>query len=137
MIAKESFSKVKKIVSKKEQEYGFEISGFVDEKQLFMISSVEDLWCLEKKLLALLKNKEFYEKNIIFSFSDHDSAMKYLISNDKSLRHGLTIALKEVPFSEINSKVLASLVKTAKNKVLYERFVSELITEISRELKMR
>jgi hypothetical protein len=98
-----------------------DLAGFIKAKK-----DIEDLDDLKNEL------KEYFEDSINEDVIYYSVAIDYLKENDPSLKNSFNLAVElGYTLDNINSEVLASLLKTQKNQKEFEEFLeSDAVEEI-------
>lgn len=116
------------IVSEINKDYDFNdyVINYIDKEDL---EDIEDFEELEDYINDLNNNNnnEITQEEIIY----YSNAIEYLAKNDASLLDSLELA-EELGYTikDINSELLASLLKTQENEREYNNFTEELINKL-------
>jgi hypothetical protein len=103
---------------------------FITDQDIFDFiqanQEIEDLEDLKNEL------KEYFEDFVNEEVTYYYSAIEYLKENDPSLKNSFNLALEQgYTLDNIDSEVLASLLKTQKNQKEFEEFLeSDAVEEI-------
>ena len=117
--------KILEIIAEKEKNYDFNdyIANYINYNAI----KLDDITELEEYLQELDENGDITDAEVIY----YETAMKYLKENDPSLTESIEIASDMgCELKNINSELLASLLKTENNKDDYQEFISEVIKEL-------
>ena len=118
----EQINKIKEILKEEQKDYNFNdyVYNWIDEEDLKDL----DIDDLKDFLTDLNENEEITQAEVIY----YPNAMKYLSENDESLRESLELATDlGYELKNINSELLASLLKTENNREDYNNFIDEVI----------
>ena len=118
----EQINKFKEILKEEQKDYNFNdyVYNWIDEEDLKDL----DIDDLKDFLTDLNENEEITQAEVIY----YPNAMKYLSENDESLRESLELATDlGYELKNINSELLASLLKTENNREDYNNFIDEVI----------
>lgn len=125
---KKQIERFLEVVSEINKDYDFNdyVINYIDKEDL---EDIEDFEELEDYINNLNNNNnnEITQEEIIY----YDNAIEYLAKNDASLLDSLELA-EELGYTikNINSELLASLLKTQENEGEYNNFTEELINKI-------
>jgi len=121
--------KIKTIIKKLNEDYDFNdyILNYLDESDIEEATNTDGLRKLFEKAN---ENYEITDCQIIY----YASAIKYLAENDNSLKESLGIASEYgYTINELNSELLASLLKSRNNQEDYTKFINEVIVEVENQ----
>lgn len=119
---KSQIEKLKAIIEEEEKQYDFNdfVFNYIDEEDLKNIEDIEDL--IEYLELA---NQDYNitQTEVIY----YSNAINYLKENDNSLEESLEIAESYgYKINDLNSELLASLLKSRNNEEDYREFLNEI-----------
>lgn len=122
-----NIDKIKESIKRHEDKYNFQdyVLNFIKEEELSKVKNIKDL----EEFLREEVNKDyrFTNEDVIY----YVKAMEFLTENDPSLTDSLQLAEDlGYPAKEINSELLASLLKSEINANNYEDFISEVINDL-------
>lgn len=126
---KEQIEKLKNIIKKEEKNYNFDdyIFNYINEEDL---NEIEDIDQLENYLKKINKNYNITDEDIIY----YSEAIKYLQKYDPSLIESIELAINfGYELKNINSEILASLLKSKNNLIDYSSFVDNVINEMEKK----
>ena len=122
-----NIEKIKEVIAEKEKQYDFNdlVANYIDDEELKTIESADDL---ETYLQDINESNQITDTGVIY----YHNAMEYLKENDPSLNDSIEIALEMgYELKQINSELLASLLKSQNNANDYQTFVAEVIKELN------
>jgi len=117
--------KILEIIAEKEKDYNFndDIANYINYNAV----KLDDITELEEYLQELDENGDITNTEVIY----YATAMDYLKENDPCLEFSMKLASDMgYELKNINSELLASLLKTENNKDDYQKFISEVIAEL-------
>ena len=117
---------LKAIIKKEEKQYDFNdfIVNYTDDVDLSDITEIDDL---EEYFKELDEDDTISGTEVIY----YSNAMEYLKKNDPSLNESIEIA-SELGYTteNLNSELLASLLKSRNNKNDYSEFIISIISQM-------
>lgn len=119
----ELIKKLLDIIKEKEKGYDFSdyISNFIDIEKL---ETVEDSESLRDYLNEINEDCKITDAEVIY----YASAMNYLKENDPSLTNSIELAYDMgFELKNLNSEILASILKSDNNRDDYQDFINEVI----------
>ena len=120
--------KILQVIEDKEKQYNFNdyVKNYIDEKEL---EEIKDTDALREYLENLNEDRSITDAEVIY----YSNAMEYLGENDPSLNDSMELACDMgYELKNINSEVLASLLKSQNNGEDYQEFIDEVISELNR-----
>lgn len=125
--------KIKEIIKDNEKNYDFNdyILNYCKDDELENIKDGQDL---ENYLESLNDNRQITDVEVIY----YAVAMEYLINNDNSLRESIDIAIEYgYQLKNINSELLATLLKSQNNLNDYQKFVENCVKDFENYLQTK
>ena len=126
-----NIKKILEIIAEKEKDYNFNdyIANYIKYNAIKLdeLSDITELTELEEYLQELDENGDITNADVIYSAT----AIEYLKENDPGLAFTIELASDMgYELKNINSELLASILKTENNKDDYQEFISEVIKEL-------
>lgn len=121
-------TKIKTIIEDLEKSYDFNdyLRNYVDEDEIYVMETVEEIVSYFRDLN---EDREITDTEVIY----YANAIEYLKENDQSLAESIEIASDMwYETKDINSELLASLLKSQNNMEDYNTFLDELETELEK-----
>lgn len=125
--------KIKEIIKDNEKNYDFNdyILNYCKDDELETIKDGQDL---ENYLESLNDDRQITDVEVIY----YAVAMEYLINNDNSLRESIDIAIEYgYQLKNINSELLATLLKSQNNLNDYQKFVENCVKDFENYLQTK
>lgn len=123
------YEKIKEVIERLERNYEFNdyIMNYLDKEELDKVE-------IEENLIDLLNiaDEEWRLTNVEVIY--YARAIDFLSVNDKSLKESLELAKEQgYTIDNINSELLASLLKSDMNKEDYRKFIDQVVEEVFQE----